>query len=279
MWILKYSLAYRLLRICSNQEDFRLRLEQLRQDLLSRSYKAKIIDDAFKRVSQIERKQAIKRVSKTKEENTALVTTYHPLMPPVSKIVKKHWRVMTDESPAMKRCFEKPSVISYKRHKNIRDMLVRAKLPPKRGPRRTINGFKSCGELCKLCTFSPRGLTRRHTCKHTGKTYEINSPINCKTYGVIYRITCDKCPNFVYIGETGRSIKQRFSEHYGDATRRDETKPCGKHFSSPGHSEEDMSAIAIEQVLPKDDTLLRKRRETHWINLYQSVDFGANSRS
>ena len=140
-------------------------------------------------------------------------------------------------------------------------MLVRAKLPPKRGPRRIINGFKSCGELCRLCAFTPRGTIKRHTCQHTGQTFEINSPINCKTSGVIYRITCNKCPHFVYIGETGRPLKQRFSEHYRDANQKDETKPCGKHFGLPGHSEANMSAIAIEQVLPKDDPLLRKKDE------------------
>ena len=205
--------------------------------------------------------------------------TYHPLMPPIAKIVKKHWRVMTEESPLMKRCFYKPSVISYKRHKNLRDVLVQAKLPPKKGPHRLINGFKSCGEMCKLCPFSPKGTTKRHTCLRTKESYEINSPVNCKTYGVVYKITCNKCPEFVYIGETGRPLKQRFSEHYRDASQKDETKPCGKHFSLPGHSEINMLAIAIEQVLPKDDILLRKRRENHWINLYQAVDYGANSRS
>ena len=179
----------------------------------------------------------------------------------------------------MKRCFDKPSVVAYKRHKNIRDMLVRAKLPPNRGLRRTINGYKNCGELCKLCAFSPHGVTRKHTCKITGESYDINSPINCKTSGVIYRIRCNKCPNFIYIGETGRPLKQRFSEHYRDAANKDRTKPCGKHFSLPGHSEVNMSAIGIENVLPKEDNLLRKKRENHWINLYQSVIFGANSRS
>ena len=101
----------------------------------------------------------------------------------------------------------------------------------------------------------------------------------CKTNGVIYCITCNKCPKFVYIGETRRPMKQRFSEHHRDATHKDETKPCGKHFSLPGHSELNVFVIAIEQTLPKDDTLLRKRRENHWINLYQSVDFGENLRS
>ena len=68
----------------------------------------------------------------------------------------------------MRRCFDKPSVVSYKRHKNIRDLLVRAKLPPKRGPRRIINGFKNCGELCKLCTISPTGLTPPDKTKASG---------------------------------------------------------------------------------------------------------------
>ena len=103
--------------------------------------------------------------------------------------------------------------------------------------------------------------------------------MNCKTSGVVYRITCKKCPEFVYIGETGRPLKQRFSEHQRDAANKDITKPSGKHFSLPGHSETDMCIIGIEQVLPKEDALLRKTRESYWINLYQSIDFGGNSRS
>ena len=133
-------------------------------------------------------------------------------------------------------------------------------------------GFRECGQVCKLCTLSPPGVTKQHTCKHTGKSYKINSPLNCKTSGVAYRITCNKCPDFVYIVETGRHLKQRFSKHQPDAANKDITKPCGKYFSLPGHSEINMCAIAIEQVLPKQDTLLGKRRESLWINLYQSVE-------
>ena len=165
---------------------------------------------------------------------------------------------MTEESQTMKRCFDRSSLVSYKRHKNLRDMLVRAKLPPKRGPCRAINGLKSCGEVCRLCAFCQHGLTKKHTCKHTGKSFEIRAPMNCKTSGVVYGITCTKCPDFVYIGETGRPVKPRFSEHYRDATNNDVTKPCWKHFNLPGHSENDMTLIALEHVLPKDDILLRK---------------------
>ena len=103
--------------------------------------------------------------------------------------------------------------------------------------------------------------------------------MNCKTSGVVYKITCKKCPKFVYIGETGRSLKQRFYEHHRDVTNKDVKKPCGQHFNNPGHSTADMIVIAVEQVLPKEDTLLRKNRESYWINQYQSVDHGANLRS
>ena len=273
-----YSLAYRLLRICSDTKSFKKRLEELRQDLLSRCYKPKLINDAFKRIAQIERSEALKRVSKAKDENTVLVTTFHPNLPPISKIVKKHWKVMTDESPRLKRCFQKPSVVAYKRPKNLRDMLIRAKIPQKKSSRK-IDGFRNCGELCSMCPFSPSDTTKNHTCNQTKTTYKINSPINCKTSGVVYRITCKKCPKFVYIGETGRPIRKRFYEHHRDVQIKDLKKPCGEHFNKPGHSESDMVIVVIEQVLPKQDTLLRKRRETFWINQYQSVDYGANLRS
>ena len=40
----------------------------------------------------------------------------------------------------------------------------------------------------------------------------------------------------------------------------------------------DMIPIAIEQVLPKGNTILRRRRERLWINRYESIEFGANTK-
>ena len=51
---------------------------------------------------------------------------------------------------------------------------------------------------------------------------------------------------------------------------------CGKHFNTKGHSYEDMLPIVIEQVQPKNDDFLRLKREKHWINTYESLEFGAN---
>ena len=61
---------------------------------------------------KIDRLEPIKRVTKTKEDATVLVTTFHPLMPSVFDIIKKHWKVMVDNSPEMKNVFKKPSIVA-----------------------------------------------------------------------------------------------------------------------------------------------------------------------
>ena len=49
---------------------------------------------------------------------------------------------------------------------------------------------------------------------------ENSENVNCKNREVVYRISCDgtkengeKCENITYVGETSRSIKERFTEH------------------------------------------------------------------
>ena len=121
---------------------------------------------------------------------------------------------MVDQSPRLKRCFKKPSIVAYRRSKNLRDLLIRAKLPPKKTPKRVLKGFKNCGELCPTCPFTPPGTTKLHTCNVTGDKFNINSPMNCKTSGVVYKITCKRCLRFVYIGKTGKLVKQRFYQHH-----------------------------------------------------------------
>ena len=183
---------------------------------------------------------------------------------------------MIEDSPRLKRCFPLPPVVAYRRSKNIRDMLVRAKMPPTRktSSRKKV-GFKNCGTMCALCPFA--STSDQHTNTKTGQSWKIHSVLNCKSKNVVYKISCIKC-QFVYIGETQRRLQDRAAEHRGYVRRKVLQHPVGEHFNSRGHNIADMRFVAIEQVRPLDDTLIRCQRERLWINTYDSIDSGANRR-
>ena len=66
--------------------------------------------------------------------------------------------------------------------------------------------------------------------------------------------------------------------HRGYIKRKELKQPAGLHFNKKGHGIEDLVAVAIEKVMPTGDHELRKCREKYWINNYDSVHFGGNSR-
>ena len=63
-----YSLALRLVRICSDKEDLQKRFKELEEMLVSRKYNKNIIKDSIERASKLERSEIIKKVVKTPSE-------------------------------------------------------------------------------------------------------------------------------------------------------------------------------------------------------------------
>ena len=102
-----YNLCYRLLRICSDRETLKKRLEELKELLISREYRLKVVEDAIERVLKIPRKDALKKTTKKKTERTVFVISYNPALPSVSGILQKHWRVMTKD-PYLRKVFPSP---------------------------------------------------------------------------------------------------------------------------------------------------------------------------
>ena len=273
-----YSLAYRIRRICSNGDQFELRLAKLEQDLLNRNYHYKIIEEAFNKIRLVSRETALQKVIREKNEREVLALEYHPALPSVTSLVKKHWQVMVDNNQSLKECFPKPSLVGYRRGKNLKDELVRAKVTTKRRTNRIKNGYKACGQGCQNCWVSL--TTTTHSCPRTKRKWKITSPINCATTNVIYKITCSKHPMWVgYIGETKRQLRTRIAEHRSSLKRKVKNA-VGKHFCK-GHGknpEAFLRVTGIEKVRPEKNDQLRKIRESRWINLYHSTKFGANIR-
>ena len=148
-----FSLAYRIVSICSEQETRDKRLDELKQLLLDRNYKKNIINSAIDRAKQIPRKEALKRVNINKNEKRRPVfaVMYDPRLPALPSIVKKHWRTMVESDPHLKEVFPLPPLVAYRKPQNIRDKIVRSKIPstPKR-INRMVPGMTKCNN-CAIC--------------------------------------------------------------------------------------------------------------------------------
>ena len=120
----------------------------------------------------------------------------------------------------------------------------------------------------------------------TGEKMRIKDKLTCSSSNIIYMITCRRggrvCPSHPqYIGETGKEAKERLRGHRGTITQlgQENTQaPVGVHFRAPGHSYADVSFIPIEKIRSRD-SMVRKVRESYYIQKFNSVRSGLNKKT
>ena len=186
----------------------------------------------------------------------------------------KHYRSMVSQDQYLQEVFPSAPIVAYKRQKNIREVVIKAKVPPLNSrSRRVQNGFKKCNSpSCLTCPYAITGKLVKATA--TKYSVEVNRPVSCDTMNVIYLITCKHCRE-QYVGETLRTAHSRFSNHRGYVNRKEIAKATGNHFNLPGHSVSDMNFQIIEKVFNKDD-FFRKEREKMFIQKFNSKVKGIN---
>ena len=83
------------------------------------------------------------------------------------------------------------------------------------------------------------------------KTVKLNARVDCTRKNTVYCIFCNKSEcNQIYVGQSQRELKQRFSEHK-TSVRTNSKKVVGQHCNGPGHTIFNMEVAAIEQVFAK----------------------------
>ena len=105
-------------------------------------------------------------------------------------------------------------------------------------------------------------------------TVDINTSVNCQAKNILYCISCDKC-SLQYIGESERTLKERFSEHKGYVVNNMRTKATGDHYNQKGHKVSDMKITIIEKIFSSDPAV-RKEREKFFINRFNTKYKGLN---
>ena len=110
----------------------------------------------------------------------------------IGNVNHSHYKTMVMD-PEMKDIFKDGMVVAYKRHRNIRDFICRAKLyeiglasngRPSRAARK---GWRKCPK-CITCAHSENKV--KLTCKAIGQSLQISQDITCKDCRVVYVIVC-----------------------------------------------------------------------------------------
>ena len=230
---------------------------------------------AISKAVKIPRKVALFKIRKKDEDQKrpVFVLKYDPRMPPIQSIQAKHWRAMTAQDQHLANVFQQPPIIAYRRQRNLKDILIKSKVPPQisRYPHREVKGMTKCGKMCTACPFITTGSEVKIDKENTWK---ITKKLSCDTYNCIYLISCDKCGKR-YVGETGRIVKHRLAEHRGYVNNQVSSVSTGEHFNLPGHSLANVKITILEQV-KKNDIMYRKEREKYFINKFNSYYEGLN---
>ena len=173
-----------------------------------------MVEDIAERVLKISRTEALKKVEQKKNERTGFVITFNPALPSISSILQRHWRVMT-KYPYLKEVFPSPPMVAFRRATNLKDKLVKARVPPPPAKRekRTLTGMKTCNKPgCETCPFvKPCKEFKSHFNNQTAK---LNAALDCSSSNVVYCLLCNKnsCKQF-YIGQTSQPLRDIFIDY------------------------------------------------------------------
>ena len=148
-------------------------------------------------------------------------------------------------------------LIAHKRPQNLRESLIRAKVPqpPETRKKRLLKGMAKCGKSCTACPYVMEG---RNIKVKRGTTWKINKILTCNSYNVVYMLECSKeiCRQR-YIGETDETSVSRSP---GYIVNKHVDKTTGAHSTLPWHTLADIRYTILEQVKKSNDCY-RKERE------------------
>ena len=228
---------------------------------------------------RLDRDAALEKVAREERsdgDRVRYTITFDPKLPYLPPILSKNWHVMVETDPRLTKAFPKPPMACLKRGPNLKDRLIRARLPPRvgRAGTRTSDGprpgFRCCKagrRGCSLCPFTGEASDKKSVVSqvkihHSGQIIPIHQSITCKSEYCLYVLSCKKpgCQQ-QYVGLCYRALYLRFAEHL--ASIRDPSSTCtvGRHWQQPGHTLEHLEFQGVEKLGTKCRVTLREREK------------------
>ena len=179
--------------------------------------------------------------------------------------INKEWKHLSLDK-SLPATFSNHPINAQKQPKNLRNMLVRSSISRKLKQK----GNSPCGKSrCQICAHM---LTSEEIELSPG--FSVSTPhATCDTQNVVYCISCSKCPNAKYIGETGTKFRLRFNNHRSSIKHKSPL-PVAEHFNSANHSFQDLQFCIIGTNFK--DREARKLAEMKFITQTRSFETGLN---
>ena len=243
------SQLLRFHRICSRPGDFQSATKVLFSALSTRGYCRSFL------------RKALRTFRETKAvavgPHLPFVTTYSPSAVRLVREIKNYFSHMVSSTTLLNNF---SIIAAFRKNKNLRDILVQAKLHSSSRPRPNAQGQ----------FFRYRPWVRNQTTHDVFPTQGRGSPLskNC-----VYLIWCDVC-GAQYVGETQNTLLTRFAQHrYNILREKDTHLPLVQHFIM--HGLLSLYATSLHSNL-RWSTASRSQVERLWIRRLGTVQCWAS---
>ena len=121
-----FSELLRLRRLCSDDEDFKTKANEMSTFFSNCNYSPNTIQSAINRISKISQTEALQpRAKQSTIERTPLALTYHQHMHRIKRIFLRNFKkILQHEKSDTKHIFTSPPLLAYRRDTNLKQLLV-----------------------------------------------------------------------------------------------------------------------------------------------------------
>lgn len=244
------SQLLRFHRICTSIEDFKEATQVLFHSLSSRGYSRSFLRKALRNFLDPSQEKPPPSLT------LPLVMDYSTSAIQLARKIRANLHDHTQEAGFLS---NHRLVVAYRRRKNLKDLLVSAKVP-------SLTSFP-VKEQANQFISQARWVRARGT----RQVFPTQSNIRPSLKNCVYLITCSVCRK-QYVGETGNSLSTRFYQYkYNILRQQNTTIPVIEHFILHGWR-------AVETVVlannPHWTTRQRRQQELRWIQILNTVQPG-----
>jgi len=191
-------------------------------------------------------------------ERVIFSVNWHPQLAKLPGLIKKHFYLLQDDK-TLRHVFKEPPLVAFRKAKTIRNEIVRSDLVPSPSMKQ---GTIPCGNCKATCHLIYEGTTITNSKEENNITLN-TSYGNCKTSNIVYAARCKSC-DLIYVGETEKSLGNRFSKHRYDAKKRPDNCELAEHIQNHQHNfETDIEITILKEGFASPDE--RKRWEDKFI--------------